>query len=183
MSAELSSNHFELFGLPQSFDLDRGRLDARYRELQRKVHPDRFASAGDLERRISVQQAARLNEAYQVLKDPLRRGRYLLELRGLVLDDQLQSLRDTGFLMEQMELREELEVVAEAGDPLAVLTGFIDRVRASFRALQDELAACLAGSDSGVPEGAVALVLKMQFYRKLEEEAEALEMDLEDQLD
>ncbi|MCA1804509.1 MAG: Fe-S protein assembly co-chaperone HscB [Xanthomonadaceae bacterium] len=115
------------------------------------------------------------------MKDPLRRGRYLLELRGMDFDDQQQSLRDTAFLMEQMELREELEVVAEASDPLAVLAGFIDRVRASFRALQDELAASLDGSEK-VPEGAVALVLKMQFYRKLEEEAEALEMDFEDQL-
>lgn len=181
MPTDLSSNHFELFGLPQAFELDRGKLDARYRELQRQVHPDRFASAGDQERRISMQQAARLNEAYQVLKDPLRRGRYLLELRGMDLDDQQQSLRDTAFLMEQMELREELEVVAEASDPLVVLAGFIDRVRASFRALQDELATSLA-SHEGVPEGAVALVLKMQFYRKLEEEAEALEMDFEEQL-
>ena len=183
MSAELSSDHFELFGLPVAFELDRSTLDARYRELQRQVHPDRYASASDQERRISMQQAARLNEAYQVLKDPLLRGRYLLELRGLRLDDQQQSLRDTAFLMEQMELREELEAVAGADDPLAVLAGFIDRVRASFQTLQAELADCLAGSDAGVPEGAVALVLKMQFYRKLEEEAEALEMDLEEQLD
>jgi molecular chaperone HscB len=183
MSTDLSSNHFELFGLPQTFELERSRLDARYRELQRQVHPDRFASAGDQERRVSMQQAARLNEAYQVLKDPLRRGRYLLELRGLDLDEQQQSLRDTAFLMEQMELREELEAVADAKDPLAVLAGFIDRVRASFRALQEELAACLAGTDAGVPEGALDLVLKMQFYRKLEEEAEALEMDFEEQLD
>lgn len=182
MPTDLSSTHFELFGLPQSFELDRARLDERFRELQRQVHPDRFASAGDQARRISMQQAARLNEAYQVLKDPLRRGRYLLELRGQAFDDQQQSLRDTAFLMEQMELREELEAVAEASDPLAVLAGFIDRVRASFRALQDELAACLAGSEAGVPDDAVALVLKMQFYRKLEEEAEALEMDLEEQL-
>ena len=183
MPAELSSNHFELFGLPLTFELDRGRLDTRYRELQRKMHPDRFASAGDQERRISVQQAARLNEAYQVLRDPLRRGRYLLELRGQGFDEQQQSLRDVGFLMEQMELREELEAVAEARDPLAVLTCFIDRVRASFRALQEELGACLSGTESGVPEGALDLVLKMQFYRKLEEEAQALEMDLEERLD
>lgn len=183
MPTDLSSNHFELFGLPRSYILNRELLDARYRELQRKVHPDRFASAGDQERRISVQQAARLNEAYQVLKDPLRRGRYLLELRGQGFDEQQQSLRDTGFLMEQMELREELEAVAEADDPLGALAGFIGRVRASFGALQEALAACLSGTESGVPEGALDLVLKMQFYRKLEEEAQALEMDLEDQLD
>jgi molecular chaperone HscB len=183
MPTDLSSNHFELFGMPPSYDLDRELLDARYRELQRKVHPDRFASAGDQERRISVQQAARLNEAYQVLKDPLRRGRYLLELRGLVLDDQQQSLRDTGFLMEQMELREELEAVADAPDPLARLAILVQGIRARFSALSDELAACLSGAGSGVPEGALDLVLKMQFFRKLEEEAQALEMDLEEQLD
>ena len=82
MAADLSTTHFELFGLPLSFDVDMGQLDSRYRELQRTVHPDRFANASDQERRISMQQATQINEGYQVLKDSLRRGRYLLELCG-----------------------------------------------------------------------------------------------------
>ncbi len=121
MAVESTPTHFELFGLPQSFAIDRQRLDARFRELQRTVHPDRFAAAGDLERRWSAQQATRINEAYQILKDPLRRGRYLLELAGIAHDDEHRTTRDVAFLMEQMELREALAEVRSAPDAFAVL--------------------------------------------------------------
>jgi len=80
-------NHFELFGLPVAFEVDMTRLAETYRELQRALHPDRFANASDRERRLSVQQAARVNEAYQILRSPLRRARYLLELRGVEFDE------------------------------------------------------------------------------------------------
>ena len=83
MPSTLTQNHFELFSLPQSYVLERAQLDARYRDMQRSVHPDRYASASDRERRISMQQATQINEAYEVLKDPLKRGRYLLALLGL----------------------------------------------------------------------------------------------------
>ncbi len=86
--------------------MDLGVLDSRYRELQRTVHPDRFASAGEAERRLSMQQATTINEGYQTLKDPLKRGRYLLELSGYNLGDEPHTTRDTAFLMQQMELRE-----------------------------------------------------------------------------
>ena len=82
-SVDLSSSYFVLFGLPVSFDVDRKTLAERYRELQRTVHPDRFANAADSERRLSVQMAARVNEGFQTLKDPLARGRYMLELQGV----------------------------------------------------------------------------------------------------
>jgi molecular chaperone HscB len=182
MSVDLSCNHFELFGLPPAYLLDRTLLDERYRELQRKVHPDRYASAGDQERRISMQQAAQLNEGYQVLKDPLRRGRYLLELRGHAFNDEQNTTRDTGFLMEQMELRERLAEVRDAPDPLAEIGALLGEIQARFQALDQALAAALAASDHGVPEAAVDQVLKMQFYRKLEQEAQALAADLEDEL-
>ncbi len=182
MSSDLSRNHFELFGLPLNYQLDRARLDERYRELQRKVHPDRYASAGDQERRISVQQAAQLNEGYQVLKDPLRRGRYLLELRGHVFNDEQNTTRDTGFLMEQMELREQLAGVRDGTDPLAEIGGLLQQIQTRFQALNQSLATELDDGGDAVPESAVDLVLKMQFYRKLEQEAQALEADLEDEL-
>ena len=182
MPTDLSSTHFELFGLPQAFELDRGRLDERFRELQRQVHPDRFASAGDQARRISMQQAAQLNEGYQVLKDPLRRGRYLLELRGHVFTDEHHTTRDTGFLMEQMELRERLEDVRRNEDPLAEVADLIALVRSRFDALGAELALALEDEQDEVPETAVDLVLKMQFFRRLEQEAEELEADLEDEM-
>ena len=74
MAADLSSSYFQLFGLPRSFEIDAAQLDSRYRELQRIVHPDRYVNAGDQERRLAMQQATRINEGYQTLKDPLSAG-------------------------------------------------------------------------------------------------------------
>ena len=116
MTVDSQTTHFEIFNLPQSFDVDAGVLDSGFRELQRTVHPDRFVNATALERRISMQQATRINEAYQTLKDPLLRGRYLLELDGRVFNDEHHTTSDVEFLMEQMELREALGEVRNADD-------------------------------------------------------------------
>ena len=80
--------HFELFDLPVSFELELQDLSQRYRELQRVVHPDNFANASDRERRLSVEKAALINEAYQVLKSPQRRAKYMLELHSVSFDDE-----------------------------------------------------------------------------------------------
>ena len=94
--------HFELFELPVSFDLDLQELSQRYRELQRVVHPDKYANASDRERRLSVEKAAVINEAYQVLKSPQRRARYILELQSVSFDDEKDMALDPAFLMEQI---------------------------------------------------------------------------------
>jgi molecular chaperone HscB len=181
MSSVLTRNHFEIFSLPQRYALDRALLDARYRDLQRSVHPDRFASAGDQERRISMQQAAQINEAYQTLRDPLRRGRYLLELRGQDAGDPQRTHQDQAFLMEQMELRERLEDVRHQADPMDALHKLAARIRGQYEALESALAEALDGPrpDSG---RAAALVLRMQYFTRLREEVQALEADLEDEL-
>lgn len=182
MAADLSSTHFELFGLPQSFAVDREQLDSRYRELQRTMHPDRFVNAGDQERRLAMQQAARINEAYQVLKDPLLRGRYLLELAGYDFSEQHHTTRDAAFLIEQMELREALEAVRDAADPFAALGAVMERVADDFDSLaaglQPQLESAAAGQDT-----VADTLMKMQFFRRLEEEAQELEAALEDELD
>ena len=182
MAVDLSSTHFELFDLPQSFVVDRAQLDSRYRELQRTTHPDRFVNAGDQERRLSMQQAARVNEGYQVLKDPLLRGRYLLELTGYAFSDAHHTTSDAAFLMEQMGLREALGEVRAADEPLAVLAAFLDRVAADFDSLTEELRQQLDADD--FDQDAVAdTLMKMQFFRRLDEEAQELEAALEDELD
>ena len=104
---DFSKNYFELFGLPVDYTVDRGDLSERYRELQRVVHPDRFASASEQERRLSMQGSTLINEAFQTLKDPMLRARYLLSLHGVDMETK-DSTQDMEFLMEQMELREEL---------------------------------------------------------------------------
>ena len=73
----LQANDFELFELPQQFALDRAQLDERWKALQREVHPDRFAAEGAAAQRVAMQWSVRINEAYQRLKDPLKRGAYL----------------------------------------------------------------------------------------------------------
>jgi molecular chaperone HscB len=181
MSSVLTQNYFDIFSLPRRYRLDRAALDARYRDLQRSVHPDRFAGGSDRERRISMQQAARINEAYQVLRDPLKRGRYLLELRGIAVDERRGAHQDPEFLMQQMELRESLAEVRQQGDPLAALDGLAGDIETRFLELQAQLAEAL-DADDGHGEDAAALVQKMQFFTRLQHEVRELGADLEDEL-
>jgi molecular chaperone HscB len=179
MSSTLTQNHFELFSLPQGYALERAELDARYRDLQRSVHPDRYASASDRERRISMQQATQINEAYEVLRDPLQRGRYLLELRGHTIEEQQSSHQDPGFLMQQMELREILAGIRQQDDPLQALDRLAQTVRGQYQSLQSALARALDGDAD--TEQAITLVLRMQFFKRLQDELQELEADLEDE--
>ena len=180
MSEVLVQNHFELFGLPVDFTVDAERLGERYRELQRSVHPDRFASGSDQERRLSMQRAAQINEAYRALKDPLARARYLLELNGVAMDDQNNTVMDPEFLMEQMELREALGDVRGRDNPMVETARLIGTIKHKMTALTRELEGLFA--DGGDLEGARERVLKLQFFNKLRNEAMDLEAELEDEL-
>ena len=108
----LDSDDFELFGLPRRFALDPARLDARWRELQAEVHPDRFVAQGGAAQRVAMQWAVRDNEAYRRLKDPLQRGAYLCRLAGVDIESESNTAMPTGFLVEQMQWREALDDAA-----------------------------------------------------------------------
>ncbi len=105
----LGDDDFTLFGLPQRQALDSAELDARRRDLQAQVHPDRFASEGAAAQRLAMQWAVRVNEAYQRLKNPLTRGAYLCDLRGVAVDAERNTAMPTAFLMQQMQWREALD--------------------------------------------------------------------------
>jgi len=182
MAADSSTTHFEMFGLPQSFEVDLALLDTNYRELQRAMHPDRFVNASDQERRLSMQQATRINEGYQTLRDPLKRGRYLLELSGYRHDDQQHTTRDTAFLMEQMELREALAEVRGSADPFGALGGIMERIAEDIVALIGQLQDNFAHADAPSLDAAADALMKMQFFRRLQEEVMDLEAELEDEL-
>src|SRR5687767_1803359 len=107
-------NHFELFGLSPAFAVESEALERSYREIQSKVHPDRFAHAGDAERRASLQWTTRVNESFQVLKNPVSRARHLLELHGVDVAFETNTAMPREFLMQQMELREKLEEAKDA---------------------------------------------------------------------
>jgi len=182
MAADHSTTHFELFGLPRSFDVDRGLLDKRYRESQRAVHPDRFVNATDQERRLSMQQATNINEGYQTLKDPLTRGRYLLKLGGRGFDEDHHTTSDVDFLMEQMELREALGAVRGADDAFAELGVIMDRIGDDIGRLTADLQQQFSMGDPASLDQAADSLTKMQFFRKLQDEAMELEVALEDEL-
>ena len=106
---KLDSDDFELFGVPRRFDQDRAALDARWRALQAEVHPDRFVAEGAAAQRVAMQWAVRVNEAYQRLKDPLRRAAYLCELNGAPIEAENNTAMPARFLIQQMEWRESLD--------------------------------------------------------------------------
>ena len=110
---KLDSDDFELFGLPRRFALDRSELDTRWRELQAEVHPDRYAAEGAAAQRVAMQWAVRVNEAYQRLKDPLKRAAYLCELAGEGIDAENNTAMPSAFLMQQMAWREALDEARE----------------------------------------------------------------------
>jgi len=125
----LHSSDFELFGLPQRFAQERSEIDARWKELQREAHPDRFAAQGATAQRVALQWSVRINEAYQRLKDPLKRAAYLCERLGAPIDAENNTAMPADFLVEQMEWRESLD---EAGGEEA-LQALSDRVVARRR--------------------------------------------------
>jgi molecular chaperone HscB len=105
----LQSDDFELFALPRQFAQDRTQVDARWKELQREAHPDKFAAQGAAAQRVAMQWSVRINEAYQRLKDPLRRATYLCELNGAPIEAENNTAMPPQFLVQQMEWREALD--------------------------------------------------------------------------
>jgi molecular chaperone HscB len=132
---KLSDDDFTLFALPQQQALDVAQLDSCRRELQAQVHPDRFASEGAAAQRVAMQWAVRVNEAYQRLKDPLKRASYLCELRGVPVDAERNTAMPTSFLMQQMQWREALDDAAEA----AAVEALDAEVLRDERAMQAQL--------------------------------------------
>jgi molecular chaperone HscB len=179
---DFSKDCFTLFGLPRAYPIDRSLLDARYREAQRITHPDRYAQQDDQTRRLAVQGAARVNEAYETLKDPMQRARYLLGLLGVQMAEQGETTQDTAFLMEQLEMREELEEARQQPDPFTVTAALATRIGAAIQALVARMALQF---EAGTPEQlaqAREIVRKLQFLQKLAREVERVEMELEQAL-
>ena len=157
---KLQSTDFELFGLPEQFVQDAARIDARWKELQREAHPDRFAAQGAAAQRVALQWSVRINEAYRRLKDPLRRAAYLCELRGAAVDAENNTAMPADFLTQQMEWREALEEAASI-EEVERLEG--ELVRARREALQ-RIEKLLDGAND--PKGAAQQVRALMFIER-----------------
>lgn len=136
---KITDDDFSLFGLPQSHSLDRAELDVRRRDLQARVHPDRFASDGAAAQRMAMQWAVRVNEAHQRLKDPLSRAAYLCELRGVPVDAERNTAMPAAFLMQQMAWREALDDAAGAAEVQALDDAVARDESALMAALTEQL--------------------------------------------
>lgn len=169
---DLHANYFELFARPVSYPVERSAIQPRYLELQRLVHPDRFAAHGEQGQRLAMQYATFVNEAFETLCSPLKSAEYLLELGGHPLDAERNTVMDTAFLMEQLSLREELSEVLNSTDPESAIEELRERAEALMTSLQTEF---LDYWQAQSFVQAQECVRKMYFAEKLLAEVEQLE--------
>jgi molecular chaperone HscB len=170
----LGDDDFTLFGLPHKQAVDRAALDARWRELQAQVHPDRHAHEGAAQQRLAIQRAMRVNQAYQRLKGPMQRGAYLCELRGVPIQAENNTAMPAAFLMQQMQWREALEEV----DGLPAVEALEAEVLAFERGLQADLEADLdERADTAAAARTVrALMFVARFREDIARRQEALDV-------
>ena len=163
----LQANDFELFDVPARFAQDRAQLDARWKALQREAHPDRFAAEGATAQRVAMQWSVRINEAYQRLRDPLKRAAYLCELRGAPVEAENNTAMPAAFLMQQMAWRESLDET----ESVQGLEALADEVAAELRRVQQELARLL--DEVQEPAQAVGQVRALMFIERFTQEVNA----------
>ena len=171
MPLNLSDNYFELFGLRPVFEVEAASLEKKYRELQRMLHPDRYASMGNRERQLAVRAAAHVNDAYRVLKDDCERAQYLLALAGAAVDDEQNTTADADFLVEQMELREAMDAAQNAADPVQALSSLSDKADAGCREMLAEFERMRQRDEL---QGAHEAVNKARFFNKIQQEIKTL---------
>lgn len=159
-------NYFTLFGLPVDFVLSLPQLEEAYLRLQKEFHPDRFATSVTVERELANQQTAEINLAYDTLKNPLTRARYLLELNNNYEVESERTIDDSAFLMEQMKWREEVEEAEGSVEALARLRQEVDD---HLKQLYDEYALVYKKLPKEDKE-LVTLFHKMQYFTRLQQE-------------
>lgn len=164
MALHLQQNFFDLFGLPARFNLDAEQLDRTYRDLQSSVHPDRFVNAPDAERRVSMQQATQVNEAYQTLKNPVRRAAYLLAQQGIDPKFETNTAMPAAFLIEQMEWREAIEEASGSADARE-LDHLSSRLGGELKRMYAEIGRQI--DERGDFPGAADTVRKLMFLEKV----------------
>lgn len=165
---DLTTDYFTLFKLPLVYRLKRSELDCRYQSLQRQVHPDRYAAADEREQLHAVQAASQVNNAYQTLRNPLRRAIYMLQLAGIDPVDHAAGVSPE-FLAEQIELREQLAEAHQASHPATEFSKLKAHAEACSNRLYDELNVLFENNDFNEAVGAVQ---KLQFYQKLQHDAD-----------
>jgi len=168
-------NYFQLFGLDSKFTLDTKALAQTYQNLQKAVHPDRFAHASSQDQLLAVQKSAMINDAYQMLKNPLKRAEYMLKIRETEMPSEQASFSDNGFLMRQMELREMLAEVKYADDINTAIFEVTQTLDHEFSQLYKAMQIKLNENTEDANSKACEDLRKLKFYQKLHIELDRLE--------
>ena len=179
MADALSTNYFKLFEIPVSYDVDLDQVQHRYLDLQKAVHPDKYANASAQERRISMQHTSLINQALHTLKQPVERAMYLLQLKGVDFTMDNETTMDAAFLMEQMEMREKLEAVRGQNAPLAELDSMSADVKLNMDNVADEFKRAYASDEL---DDAREAVRKLQFLSRAKKEIDELAASIEDEM-
>lgn len=173
-------NYFELFNLEVSFNVDLGKLATTFQKLQQLTHPDKFATASDRDRLLSVQKNAQVNDAYQTLKSPLSRAEYMLSLRGLELQHEQHTLQDNAFLIQQMEWREQLEELDNDPDAEQKLADLDAEIKGIINTELLKLEQDLVLATEQKNQSAAVIIRKLKFMYKLRQEIERKDEQLND---
>lgn len=153
----MTQNFFETFNLPVLFNIDIDMLNHQYRTLQKTIHPDRFVNATDAEKKQSLQKSTQINDAYQVLKDPIKRASHIISLHQVLKENTLPP----DFLMQQMEWEEEFETIND----LEQVQLFSDKIDGEKKMLMDLLAIDLDEKKDW--ESATNIIGKLKFITNL----------------
>ena len=180
----LTSNFFELFDLPVSYDVDLTQLQQHYMKLQKQLHPDRFVNRSDQEKRLSMQHTSWINEAQTTLKDPVLRACYLLKLKGVDVSLENETTMDAVFLMQQLELRERLEHIrlnykTAQDDPVSMLDSMAKEIKNSTKEMKQGFAESYQAEQF---DDACEWIRKLQFLNKAKNEVNTLTANIEDEL-
>lgn len=176
---DLKQSYFELFGLDLTFEIDLKRLSSAQQRLQAVYHPDRFVNGSEQDKRLSVQQASWINQAFETLSNPVKRARYMLELSGLELNDESETTSDTAFLMEQLAIREEIDECRSDADPLICCDHIAAKLRSKAEQFNSEF---VSNFTQGQLDDARISSRKMQFIQRILDQLMDFQIELEEGL-
>lgn len=179
MEFNFSRNYFELFELETRFHIDTAKLANQYQALQSQFHPDRFVEGNDQAKRIAMQATTFINEAHKTLQDESLRARYLLELQNVPFNTEKDTTKDMDFLMAQMSLREQIDEVDRQEDPLESLD---DLARQSKQEKSQLIENYQTYFNTQQWDEAKEVVLKLQFFTRLQQQINQKQEALEDQI-
>ncbi len=167
-------NPFAVLGIEPSFDVDLASLERAHRELSRAFHPDRYVGVGPSERREALARAIEVNEAWRIVRDPIRRAEALLGLGGAAVSEAREPKPEPEFLMEMLEQRESLSEARDAKDAGA-LRSLADAIRARSLEAEGELS---RGFARGASVELLGKLVELRFYRRFLDEVSAIEDEL-----